>query len=142
MQWKSPYHKILTSMESLVSVSDTQTPTRTSSIYFYESTTSQLMVVLIPLFHIFLTFIGHVTFPDHLIHGEFHDASIARIDASPEGDNGYKVWEMHDGSFRTYWKVTSKNGANSNARLKYTFQFPIIFAKLIIVKPPNVQKLR
>ena len=81
-----------------------------------------------------------MTYADHLIYGEFNDASIATIDASPEGDEDNKVWKMHDGSIQTFWKDSSDSGAN--ARLKYTFQFPIIFEKLMIVKPPNIQKLR
>ena len=83
-----------------------------------------------------------MTYPDYLIHGKFDDETVASLVASPEGDEFRKAWKMHDGSIQTLWKDTSDSGANGNARLKYTFQFPIIFEKLMIVKPPNILKLR
>ena len=83
-----------------------------------------------------------MTYPDYLIHGEFDDETVAKLVASPEGDEFRLAWKMHDGLIQTSWKDTSESGANGNARLEYTFQFPIIFEKLMIVKPPNILKLR
>ena len=89
-------------MESPVSVSEKQTTIRTNSISFFVSATLQLMVVLIPLFQIFLSFIGRVTYPDHLIYGEFDDETVAKLVASPVGDKDRKAWKMHDGSIHTF----------------------------------------
>ena len=83
-----------------------------------------------------------MAYPDYLIHGEFYDGTVAKLVASPEGDEDSNAWKIHDGSIQTSWKNTSKSRVNGNARLRYTFYFPIIFEKLMIVKPPNIQKLR
>ena len=83
-----------------------------------------------------------MAYPDYLVHGEFNDRTVAKLLATEEDDDDSKAWKIHDGSIQTFWQDTSESGANGNARLKYTFQFPIIFEKLLIVKPPNIQKLR
>ena len=140
MQWRIPCHKILTLMESLVSVLDNQITIRTNSTFTFVSTTLQPMVVLILLFQILIYFKGHVTYTDHLIYGEFNDETVAKLVPSPVALTGYEAHMMHDERVGTYWQITS--GGDGNARLKYTFNFPIIFEKLVIVKPPELQKQR
>ena len=140
MQWRIPCHKILTLMESLVSVSDNHITIQTSSTFTFVPTTLQQMVVLILLFQILIYFKGHVTYTDHLIYGEFNDETVAKLVPSPVALTGYEAHFMHDIGLRTYWQITS--GGDGNARLKYTFNFPIIFEKLVIVKPPGLQKQR
>ena len=76
-------------------------------------------------------------YPDHLIYGEFEDETVAKL-AKPSslGTMGKRPWRMHDDSFETYWEDSS------NTKLKYTFQFPIIFEKLVILKQLDQQKQR
>ena len=100
------------------------------------------MVVLIQLFQILIYFIGHVTYTDNLIYGEFNDETITKLIPSPAGLEGYEAHLMHDNSIQTFWQATSVSGTHGNARLKYTFNFPVIFEKIVIVKPPDFQKQR
>ena len=67
---------------------------------------------------------------------------MAKLLASPAALTGYDAHRMHDRKFGTYWQITSVSEGDDNARLKYTFNFPIIFEKLVIVKPPELQKQR
>ena len=81
-------------------------------------------------------------YPDHLIYGEFEDETVAKL-AKPSslGTLGKRPWRMHDDSFETYLEDSSDDD-NGNSKLKYTFQFPIIFEKLVIVKQLDQQKQR
>ena len=81
-----------------------------------------------------------MTYTDHLIYGEFNDETVAKLVPSPVALTGYEAQMMHDSRLGTYWQITSEG--DDNARLKYTFNFPIIFEKLVIVKPPQLQKQR
>ena len=83
-----------------------------------------------------------MTYTDNLIYGEFNDETIAKLVSSPVALTGYEAHMMHDSGFGTYWQITSVSEGDDNASLKYTFNFPIIFEKLVIVKPPGLQKER
>ena len=128
-------------MESLVSVSVNQITIRIIITSTFAQTPWQLKVGPILLFGVFDFFIGHVMYPDHLIYGEFEDETVAKLVPSFGGTLGKRAWRMHDDSFQTYWEDSS-NDNNGNSKLKYTFQFPIIFEKLVIVKQLDQQKQR
>ena len=81
-----------------------------------------------------------MTYTDNLIYGEFNDETIAKLVSSPVALTGYEAHMMHDSKLGTYWQITS--GGDGNVRLTYTFNFPIVFEKLVIVKPPELQKER
>ena len=83
-----------------------------------------------------------MTYTDNLIYGEFNDETIAKLVPSPVALTGYEAHRMYDSTFGTYWQITSVSEGEDNASLKYTFNFPIIFEKLVIVKPPQLQKQR
>ena len=129
-------------MESLVSVSGNHITIQTSSTFTFVSTILQPIVVFILLFQILIYFIGHVTYTDNLIYGEFYDKTVAKLFPSPAALTGYAAHRMHDSNFGTYWQITTVSEGDDNARLKYTFNFPIIFEKLVIVKPPGLQTER
>ncbi len=76
-----------------------------------------------------------MTYPENLIYGEFNDETVAKLVVTDSEDKDQPVDKDHswlmmfDGSFQTYWK----NDQNE-IKVKFSFAFPIIFEKLVIVK--------
>ena len=82
--------------------------------------------------------IGYVTYSDNLIYGQDIDLSVAQHKANI---NDINVWQMLDKSLRTFWGAIPTQ-AVPKPTLEFTFAFPIIFEKLVIVKRIDQPKLR
>ena len=82
--------------------------------------------------------IGHVTYSDHLIYGKGADPTVAQHGANIDNEN---VWRMIDKSLQTYWEAVPTDSVPIPI-LEFTFAYPIIFEKLVILKRTDQPKLR
>ena len=83
-------------------------------------------------------FIGYVTYSDHLIYGKGADPSVAQHRANIDNIN---VYQILDRSLKSYWEALPTDNVPVPI-LEFTFAYPIIFEKLVIVKRIDQPKLR